>query len=88
MDLEWDEAKRQVNIAKHGLDFVDIGLIDWTTATFEEDVRKDYGEHRYWAFVMWNGRLHVVTFVNRARRVRIINFRRANKKEVTKYGET
>ena len=25
MRLEWDEAKRQVNIRKHGLDFADAG---------------------------------------------------------------
>jgi len=27
MEFEWDEAKRQANILKHGIDFVDAGAI-------------------------------------------------------------
>ena len=47
MDFEWDEAKRQANILKHGIDFVDaIGIF---AARFieTEDRRRNYGERRY-----------------------------------------
>ncbi|MEM6728865.1 MAG: BrnT family toxin, partial [Pseudomonadota bacterium] len=37
MRYEWDEDKRQANLEKHGLDFVDIRLFDWETARLEED---------------------------------------------------
>lgn len=28
MDYEWDEEKRQSNVRKHGLDFMDADLVD------------------------------------------------------------
>lgn len=88
MDFEWDEDKRAKNITKHGLDFADVELMDWASVTILHDTRKDYGEARYWGFPIWSNRLHVVTFVYRGEKIRIINFRRANRKEVAKYGKT
>jgi uncharacterized protein len=46
MDFEWDEAKRQDNVRKHGVDFDEAmvifegNIIDWI------DDREDYGEER------------------------------------------
>src|SRR6266851_5046185 len=44
MDSEWDEAKRQANTLKHGVDFVDA--IEMFAGRFieTEDRRRDYGE--------------------------------------------
>jgi uncharacterized protein len=87
MDFAWDEKKRTKNLAKHGLDFADVPLMDWAGATILEDVRADYGERRYWAFAHWNARLHLVAFALRGDKVRIISFRRASRKEVLRYGK-
>jgi uncharacterized DUF497 family protein len=47
MQFAWDEAKRQVNLCKHGLDFADASAaFEGTTLTFEDD-RFDYGEQCY-----------------------------------------
>jgi uncharacterized DUF497 family protein len=87
MDFAWSELKRRQNLAKHGLDFADAAHLDWETATLLEDRRRNYGEHRYWAFGMLNGRLHMVAFTLRGGNVRIISFRKANRKEVARYGK-
>ena len=86
MEFSWVEAKRLKNLAKHGLDFADVPLINWVSATILEDLRADYGERRYWAFATWNARLHLVAFALRGERIRVISFRRASRKEVGRYG--
>jgi uncharacterized DUF497 family protein len=86
MELEWDEPKRLANLAKHGLDFADVPKLDWDGATFVEDQRRDYPEPRYWAFAMHGKRLHLVAFCLRGRKVRIISFRKANNREMKRYG--
>jgi len=86
MEFEWNEGKRQKNLAKHGLDFADVPFLDWETATVIEDRRRDYGEPRYWTFATWRGRIHFVAFTVRSTKIRIISFRRANRKEVRNHG--
>jgi uncharacterized DUF497 family protein len=87
MELDWSEDKRRKNLAKHGLDFADVALIDWSSATILEDVRSDYGESRFWAYGLLNKRLHLVAFTKRGDKVRIISFRKANRREVERYGK-
>jgi uncharacterized protein len=87
LELELDEEKRRANIQKHGLDFADAKHLDWDNATFIEDTRFPYPEPRYWAFALWKHRLHLVAFCRRGAKVRIISFRKANRKEVERYGE-
>jgi len=38
---EWDEAKRQVNLRKHGLDFADMDAFDWEAAIVAEGNHHD-----------------------------------------------
>jgi uncharacterized DUF497 family protein len=46
MAFEWDERKRQANLVKHGVDFIDMtALFDGETVETVDD-RKDYGETR------------------------------------------
>jgi uncharacterized DUF497 family protein len=33
LQYEWDEFKRQANIAKHGVDFASVEALDWDTAS-------------------------------------------------------
>ena len=86
MELEWDEVKRHANMAKHGLDFADVSILEWDTATVLEDTRRIYPEPRFWAFAMRGRRLHVVTFCVRGPKVRVISFRKANDRETRRYG--
>ena len=47
MRFEWDEAKRESNILKHGIDFVGIDLVfEAETVTILDD-RFNYGEERF-----------------------------------------
>jgi uncharacterized DUF497 family protein len=47
MQLEWDERKRQANIAKHEIDFVGAAKIFDSPILEVEDRRRDYGEVRF-----------------------------------------
>lgn len=85
MAFEWDEAKRRTNRAKHGLDFADLEKFDWSDPVTFADDRKDYGELRLIALSGYAGALHAVVFTTRGANVRIISFRRANRKEVKRY---
>ena len=85
MDSEWDEAKRQANILKHGVDFVDA--IEMFAGRFieTEDRRRDYGERRYQAFGELDGRVTEVVYTWRDDRRRIISARRARRNERRAY---
>ena len=45
MEFEWDEQKRQSNIEKHGIDFVQ-GKQIWEGPTLEIPAKERAGEHR------------------------------------------
>lgn len=85
-EIEWDEAKRRLNLAKHKVDFADVPYMDWEHATILPDTRFSYPEPRFWAFGMLNGRLHLVAYCERGNRIRIISFRKANAREVKRHG--
>ncbi len=36
---DWDEAKRQANRLKHGIDFAELQDFDWPSAVTREDTR-------------------------------------------------
>ncbi|HYE53174.1 MAG TPA: BrnT family toxin [Azospirillaceae bacterium] len=60
MDFEWDDAKRLVNLRKHGVDFEDAIRI-WEGAVLEApDRRRDYGEEQFIALGMVDGRVLAV----------------------------
>ena len=86
MEFEWDEAKRAIKFAKHGLDFADVEKLDWANAVTIADLRFDYGEERYRAFVRFEGALHSIAFVYRGSVTRILSFRLANRKERRLHG--
>lgn len=87
MTYEWDENKRDANIAKHGVDFTEVEGFDWSSAFIEPDARKNYGEPRHIALGPINGRLHVMVFTTRSSAIRIIGLRKANPREVKRYEE-
>ena len=81
--FEWDEKKCEGNIFEHGIDFIEAGTIfgDPHLVIFP-DLRKDYGEERYNAYGMSNGRCMRVCFTMRGENViRIISMFKVHKKE-------
>lgn len=78
MRFEWDERKRRGNLAKHGLDFADVGDFDWENATWSEDDSEGFGEQRIRSIGPFRGKLAFVVWTERASGVtRIISFRPA-----------
>ena len=59
--------------------------LDWENAVYYEDNRKDYPEPRIIALGFIELRLHVICFTPIKGGVRIISFRKANKREVQYY---
>ena len=82
---DWDENKRQANLAKHGVDFTTMVGFDWATAEKQVDDRRDYGELRMAATGRIGQRLYFVVFAERDPIVRIISLRKANKREERKW---
>lgn len=86
MRYEWDEAKRQSNLADHGVDFAQMEYFDWTTALAMTSDRQ--GETRFAAIGSIAGRLHFVVYTPRGVNRRIISLRRASRNERQLYEQT
>jgi uncharacterized DUF497 family protein len=87
LKYEWDEAKNQTNIAKHGLSFEDADQVfSGPCATFEDD-RFDYGEERLITLGLLVGRLAVIAHSPRDEGTRIISMRKGNRREQKIYQE-
>lgn len=81
MKFEWNENKRQTNITKHGIDFMDAQKIfDYDTVTIEDN-RFNYGEQRFIAIGLLNSKMIVVVYTERENIIRIISARKATKNE-------
>jgi uncharacterized DUF497 family protein len=84
MDLKlgWDEAKRQANLRKHGLDFADAGEV--LESRYRLDVQEwRQAERRVLSISYAMGFLAVLTVVHTDRdgAVRVISFRHASREE-------
>jgi uncharacterized DUF497 family protein len=88
MRYEWDEDKRAANLAKHGVDFIEAGQFEWTTAIEVRDNRFDYGEERWVALGLISNRPHVLIYTRRGEKIRLISLRRANNREREYYEKT
>ena len=86
MDVVYDPRKSDQNESQRGLSFDKAPGFDFATATFIRDERFDYGEERWLAVGYYEGRLHVICFVDVPEGIRVISFRRANAREGRKYG--
>ena len=87
MVIEWDEAKRQSNLSKHGLDFADAEL-NFDQDVWEiEDTCEDYGEERLIAFGLLKGRVVILIYTPRANATRVISLRKADSDEEHLYFE-
>ena len=69
----WDERKRRLNLAKHGVDFRDAAAIFEGLLVTVEDTRVDYGEPRYIALGLLHGVVVSVAYTERRDEIRIIS---------------
>ena len=85
MEFEWGETKARANRAKHGIDFaVAVEIFDDPDCLLRLDPRS-YGEERYRAIGLVEGRMLQVVFTMRSGVCRIISARRAGRRERTNY---
>jgi uncharacterized protein len=83
MLFEWDEGKRQANLAKHHIDFRDAKRV-FDGPVFERTDRR-CGEDRVFAIGLMEDIEIVVVDVMRGKRRRIISARRAHRNERQEY---
>lgn len=86
--LIWDEAKRAANLAKHGLDFADAGVVLDSRYRLDVAVVRN-GEQRTQSFSYVMNRLAVLSLVHlpRGDTARIVSFRYASETESETYYE-
>ena len=83
MLFEWDETKRQANLAKHLIDFADAVKV-FEVPLFEK-VQRRHGEIRALAVGLLDDVEIVVVYTMRGKDRRIISARRANRNERQDY---
>jgi uncharacterized DUF497 family protein len=85
MRITYDPEKNQRNIQERGLSFDDVADLDWGAAFILKDDRRDYGEDRYRVLGKIGERLYAVVFTPKEDEIRVISFRRANRREEVLY---
>lgn len=87
MKVSFDPKKDAKNIAERGLSFDRVIDMQLDESTTRRDERWDYGETRLRVFGRLDGRLHALVYMPiAADSIRVISLRRANKREVKRYG--
>ena len=88
LQITWDQAKRQSNYSKHGLDFVHSREVLQSNYCLSVLVQMK-GEDRIISYAYAMNYLCVLTLVHTHRydQIRIISFRKANQKEADFYFE-
>ncbi len=87
MEITFDPDKNAENIRTRGLSFELAAEFDFDTALYYPDNRRDYGEIRILALGQIEDRLHALVFTSTENGIRVISFRKANKREVKRYEE-
>jgi uncharacterized DUF497 family protein len=85
VEITYDLTKNAKNISERDLPFSKVADFQWGTAIFREDVRKGYPESRFIAVGYLDDRLHVLCFSETDLGIRVISFRKANKREEKGY---
>ena len=83
--IEFDWVKCQRNVVERNLSFERANEVDLAAALISRDERQNYGEDRYVALCHLDKRLHVLCFTETICGIRVISFRKANKREVLRY---
>jgi uncharacterized DUF497 family protein len=88
MRISYDPAKREVTLRARGLDFEDARLVFAGLVLQQVDARSDYGEERVISVGHLHGRMVVVVWTQRRELRHIISMRKANAREIERYGPT
>ncbi|MBU4272932.1 MAG: BrnT family toxin [Planctomycetes bacterium] len=89
MGFEWDRAKADLNLDKHGVSFEEAATVfaDPLSITYD-DPDHSQDEERFLTYgTSRSGRLLIVSHTDRADRIRIISARRTTAWERRKYEE-
>ena len=85
-EFEWDAAKGELNLVKHGVSFAAACGVFGDVFAFERcDLDSHPGEIRYVITGMVNDVILTVVYTERGERIRIISARKATKHEQTEY---
>lgn len=85
MKITYDPNKNQRNIEERQLSFEEVHNFEWKTALIWQDIRVNYPEPRFNTLGFIDKRIYSVTFTPTADGIRVISFRKANRREVKKY---
>lgn len=85
LEISFDRAKNERNIALRRLSFNRAADFDFETAVFWIDDRKAYPEVRISALGLLDERVHALVFAETENGIRVISFRKANQREVKRY---
>ncbi len=85
MQFTWDEAKRQSNLKKHGLDFADAAKVFAGPLVLFEDDRADYDEHRMTGMGLLDSLVVLMVHVESGETIRVISMRKADSDETDLY---
>jgi len=82
MEFDWDSAKNESNLKKHGISFDEAKhIFDGPTLTRVDD-RQDYGENRDISLgALSPDAVLVVVHTERGGKIRLISARKANRRE-------
>jgi uncharacterized protein len=83
--FRWFEEKRQANIRKHGIDFVDVPKVFAKETITVLDERYEYDERRYITFGVLRGRVIAIAHTETDQIIRIISARKATRNEEGSY---
>ena len=86
MEFEYDPAKSESNLEKHGIDF-DEAVELWNDRYMLEFELECKGERRFAAIARYSGAVWFCVYTMRGEAVRIISVRRAVKGEVSLYDQ-
>ncbi len=82
--FEFDEAKSQANLLKHGINFVDAQAL-WDDPRLLEIPAKTEDEPRYLMIGLIGGKYWSAVITHRGANVRLISVRRSRTEEVALY---
>jgi uncharacterized DUF497 family protein len=86
VEISFDASKSERNAAERGLPFELAAEFDFETAVIWIDARFEYPETRWLAIGGLKERLHVICYSHTAEGIRVISLRKANGREVKRYG--
>ena len=82
--FEFDEAKSQANLSKHGINFIAAQLL-WDDPRLLEIPAKTEDEPRFLVIGLINGKYWSAVLTYRGENIRLISVRRSRSEEVTLY---